>query len=114
MMLICAAALAASAQAASALLLDFSQVVPGGKQGNLAVSSYAIRNSPVSVDAYYRSGKTYTQQADSKGRRVTLFVRNEDDDLGFGVCAPEDQNKSACAKIGRVQGWRRRYQRARQ
>jgi hypothetical protein len=97
--LVCAAAIAALPQVSHAVLLDFSQVIPGGKEGNLGVSTYHIPNSPVTVDAFYLApgAKAYTQSPNSKGVPVTLFVRNSDDDMGFGVCAPEDQSSSSCA-----------------
>ena len=101
--LACTAVLCALPQVSHALLLDFSQVL-GGAQGNLLVDHYVIPNSPLTVDAFYLKGNNYTKQPDGKGRPVTLFVRNDDDDLGFGVCAPEDQTKSACDKVGKYKG----------
>lgn len=94
-----AAALFALPQASHALIVDFTQA---GQPGNLGSNTFT--SGPVTVDAFYLSGKSYTNQADSKHRPVTLFVRNEDDDKGFGVCAPEDQSKSACAKPGKYHG----------
>jgi len=98
----CAAAALALPQVSHALILDFSQVLGGEIGGNLATNTFS--SGPVTVEAFYLNGNTYTNQVDSKKRPVTLFVRNEDDDLGFGVCAPEDQSRSACAKPGKFKG----------
>ena len=100
--LACAAAALALPQVSHALTLDFSQALGGAIGGNLGTNTFS--SGPVTVDAFYLSGNTYTNQADSKKRPVTLFVRNESDDLGFGVCAPEDQSKSQCVPPSKFKG----------
>jgi hypothetical protein len=98
----CAAMALASPQMSHALILDFSQALGGAIGGNLGTNTYS--SGPVTVDAFYLSGNAYTNQADSKHRPVTLFVRNESDDLGFGVCAPEDQSKKQCVPPSKFTG----------
>lgn len=100
--LACAAVALASPQVSHALILDFSQALGGAIGGNLGTHTYS--SGPVTVDAFYLNGNAYTNQNDSKNRPVTLFVRNEDDDLGFGVCAPEDQSKWQCAPPSKFKG----------
>ncbi len=76
---------------ARALTIDFSTVLPA-PGGNWGSSTYS--NGPVTADAYYWNGTTYTS-ADT-----TLFVRNEaPNDLGFGVCSP-GESSTACAPHG--------------
>ncbi len=85
-------------QVAHALVIDFSQAM-GGIPGNLGTSTYT--SGPVTADAYYLKGNNYTNAAD-KGKKVTLFVRNEPfHDMVFGVCAPSEQSKSECAAPGK-------------
>jgi hypothetical protein len=90
-----AAAAIALPQMAHALVIDFSQAL-GGAAGNTGSGTYS--SGPVTAEAFYRKGNNYTNALD-KGKPVTLFVRNEPStDLGFGVCSPEEQSKSQCAK----------------
>jgi hypothetical protein len=87
----CAALACALPGVGHALLLDFSQAGPAG---NLGSSTYT--SGPVTVGAFYLSGNAYTNAMDNN-RPVTLFVRNEPlHDMGFGVCSPAEQSKSAC------------------
>jgi hypothetical protein len=70
--------------------------------GDLGTNTFT--DGPVTVDASYLSGNTYTNQNDNKNRPVTLFVRNEHDDIGFGACAPEAQSKSHCVPPSKFKG----------
>lgn len=91
-----AAAAVALPQMAHALVIDFSQAMGGGG-GNTGSGTYTF--GPVTVEAFYLKGNNYTNVTDSKGNAVTLLVRHEPlHDMGFGVCSPNEQSKSQCAK----------------
>jgi hypothetical protein len=74
-------------QPASALTIDFSTAF--SSPGNTLVNTYT--SGPVTVDAFYKVGGGYTQASGVNDKPVTLFVRNETDGHGFGVCSPGEQ-----------------------
>jgi hypothetical protein len=91
-----AALTAALPQAARAAVIDFSQAL-GGADGRYQSNVFSA--GPVTVEAFYLDRGAYTSDAKriaGQWREVRLFVRNEPNDHGFGVCNPREIASRAC------------------
>jgi len=97
---------------AGALIIDFSNPITIGQAaGNTGVNVKVV--GPVTIEAFYldqSSGNytnanktiTYSTSPFSVSQPVTLFVRNNTNDHGLGVCSPKEQphtptSTGACA-----------------
>jgi hypothetical protein len=107
--LVAALGLILAPQAAGAVIIDFSDPITIGQTaGNTGVNTKVV--GPVTIEAFYRDWNTgnYTNAnkvIDGVSRPVTLFVRDNANDHGLGVCSPKEQPSSptstgACAYPG--------------
>jgi hypothetical protein len=79
----------------TAVVVNFANAL-GGDDGRLGSSSYT--SGPVTAQAFYLNNGSYVSTG------TYLFVRNETNDHGFGVCNPNETSSSSCALPANFQG----------